>query len=180
MPEYRRAWVGGGTFFFTVVTYKRHPFFAEEPAITLLDKCFQIAASEHPYAIDAIVILPDHLHCIWTLPDNDSDFSTRWKFIKTTFTKNYSGSNAKNVSASRRSKGERGIWQRRFWEHMIRDQKDFSRHCDYIHYNPVKHEYVNLPIEWKYSSFRKFVEKGQYPENWGHTVGKEVIAMDFE
>ena len=180
MPEYHRALVSGGTFFFTVVTYKRYPVFAEEPVITLLHKCFQIVASEYPYTMDAIVILPDHLHCIWTLPDNDSDFSTRWKLIKATFTKNYFGSKAHNVSESMRSKGERGIWQRRFWEHMIRNQEDFNRHSDYIHYNPVKHGYVSLPIEWKHSSFRDFIGRGYYSEDWGQTVSKEVIAMDFE
>jgi len=183
MPEYHRASVSGGTFFFTVVTYRRYPFFAKETAITLLQKCFQTIASEYSYTMDAIVILPDHLHCIWTLPEDDSDFATRWKLIKTTFTKNYSGRKAENVSESMRNKGERGIWQRRFWEHMIRDQEDFNRHCDYIHYNPVKHGLVNMPIEWKHSSFRDFVEKWYYPENWGQTVStvsKEVVAMDFE
>ncbi|MBM3157931.1 MAG: transposase [Chloroflexi bacterium] len=180
MPEYRRARVSGGTYFFTVVTYNRYPFFADESAIILLHKCFQIVASEYPYTMDACVILPDHIHCIWTLPDNGSDFSTRWKLIKTTFTKNYSGSRPENVSESMLNKGERGIWQRRFWEHMIRDQEDFNRHCDYIHYNPVRHGYVKLPMEWKHSSFREFAERGLYPQNWGHAVSKEVIAMDFE
>lgn len=180
MPEYRRAWTSGGTFFFTVVTYNRYPILAQEPAIDLLHRCFHTVIIERPFQMDALVILPDHLHCIWTLPDNDSDFSTRWKRIKTTFTKRYSGDKADDIPESMRKKKERGVWQRRFWEHMIRDQEDFNRHCDYIHYNPVKHGLVGLPTEWKHSSFMEFVKQGYYPENWGHTIRKEVIEMYFE
>jgi len=180
MPQYHRAWISGGTFFFTVVTYKRFPIFANEAAIELLHSCFQSVKIKLPYDIDALVILPDHLHCIWTLPDNDSDFATRWRLIKTNFTKNYSGNKADVISESMLCKRERGIWQRRFWEHMIRDQDGFNRHCDYIHYNPVKHGFVNLPSEWKHSSFKIFVERGLYPKDWGSAIRKEVIAMDFE
>ena len=136
--------------------------------------------AEYPYKIEAIVILPDHLHCIWTLPDTDFNFSTRWKQVKSTFTRNYSGGKAEGISESMRKKQERGVWQRRFWEHRIRDQEDFNRHCDYIHYNPVKHGFVNLPVEWKYSSFRKFIERGSYPQSWGHMVREELTVMDLE
>jgi putative transposase len=180
MPEYRRAWQRGGTFFFTVVTYRRYPIFGDETAIKLLNECFQVVMAEYPFKIDAIVVLPDHLHCMWTLPDNEFDFSIRWKRIKADFTRNYSGDRAEDISESMHRKGERGVWQRRFWEHQIRDQEDFNRHCDYIHYNPVKHGLVNLPMEWKHSSFRRFVEKGLYSEGWGLTVDEELIRMDLE
>jgi putative transposase len=180
LPDYRRAWLRGGTFFFTVVTYRRYPIFGEEAAIDLLKRCFQVVMAEYPYKMEAIAILPDHLHCIWTLPDTDFDFSTRWKQVKATFTRNYSGGKAEGISESMRKKQERGVWQRRFWEHRIRDQEDFNRHCDYIHYNPVKHGFVNLPVEWKYSSFRKFVERGFYPQSWGQMVREELTVMDLE
>jgi putative transposase len=180
MPEYRRARLRGGTFFFTVVTYRRYPIFGEQAAIDLLNRCFKLVMTEYPCKMDAVVILPDHLHCIWTLPDSDLDFSTRWKRLKARFTRDYSGSRAGDISESMHRKKERGIWQRRFWEHKIRDQEDFNRHCDYIHYNPVKHGLVSLPIEWNYSSFRSFVERGFYSEGWGHTVGEELLRMDLE
>lgn len=147
MPDYRRAYLKGGTFFFTVVSYKRYPILKEEAAIDLLRQSFQITMATCPFRVDAIVILPDHLHTIWTLPDNDSDFSIRWKRIKANFSKDYQGCVVEDISESMRKKKEKGIWQRRFWEHAIRDQKDFNRYCDYIHYNPVKHGLVNSPLQ---------------------------------
>lgn len=179
MPDYRRALSKGGTFFFTVVTYKRNPIFKEELNIELLRWCFKKTISTHPFTIDAIVILPDHLHTIWTLPDDDNDYSTRWKLIKGAFSRHYSGPVAKGISESMLRKNEKGIWQRRFWEHMIRDDTDFSRHFDYIHYNPVRHGVVTSPIQWKHSSFRNYVEKGVYPSNWGDSV-IELEEMDLE
>ncbi len=180
MPDYRRAYLKGGTFFFTVVSYKRCPILKEEAAIDLLWQCFQTTMATYPFRIDAIVILPDHLHTIWTLPGDDPDFSTRWKRIKATFSRHYQGYIIEDISESMRRKKEKGIWQRRFWEHMIRDQTDFNRHCDYIHYNPVKHGLVNSPLEWKHSSFRKFVEKGLYPQDWGQSPVKGLLGMDLE
>ena len=180
MPDYRRAYLKGRTFFFTVVSYKRYPIFREEAAIDLLWQCFQTTMTIYPFRVDATVILPDHLHTIWTLPDSDHDFSTRWKRIKATFSRHYRGCIIEDVSESMRRKKEKGIWQRRFWEHAIRDQTDFNRHCDYIHYNPVKHGLVNSPLEWEYSSFRKFVEKGLYCQDWGQSPVKELLKMDLE
>jgi putative transposase len=180
MLHYRRAFLKGGTFFFTVVTYRRYPIFKEEASIDLLWRCLQTTMLSHPFMVDAVVILSDHLHTIWTLPDYESDFSTRWKMIKGAFSRHYSGCKTEDISESMRRKNEKGIWQRRFWEHAIHDQEDFNRHCDYIHYNPVKHGLVNSPIEWKHSSFRGLVEKGIYPMNWGHAVGKDLAEMDFE
>ena len=180
MSDYRRAYVEGATFFFTVVTYKRYPIFKENAAINLLRQCFQTTMSTYPFKMDAIVILPDHLHTIWTLPENDSDFSTRWKRIKGIFSRNYRGYAIKDISESMRRKKEKGIWQRRFWEHVIRDQAEFNRLCDYIHYNPVKHGLVSSPLEWKHSSFREQVENGLYSQDWGQSSTKELLEMDLE
>ena len=121
-----------------------------------------------PFHIDAWVVLPDHMHCIWTLPKNDSDYSGRWREIKKSFTKSFP--NDEYRSRSRIKNKERGIWQRRFWEHTIRDELDYQRHMDYLHYNPVKHRLVDEVHQWKYSSFHSLVEKGVYPLNWGSDV----------
>ena len=180
MSDYRRAILKGGTFFFTVVTYRRYPIFKEQQSIDLLRQCFKTTIVTHPFRVDAIVVLPDHLHTIWTLPDDEFDFSTRWKLIKGAFSRNYSGLKPKHVSDSMGAKGEQGIWQRRFWEHAIREQEDFNQHCDYIHYNPVKHGLANSPCEWKQSSFRRLVEKGIYDVEWGRAVREELDGMDLE
>jgi REP-associated tyrosine transposase len=118
----------------------------------------------HPFAIDGIVVLPDHLHTIWTLPEGDSDYAVRWNLIKGSFTRGLP--RAERISASRLRKRERGIWQRRYWEHTLRDDDDFARHVDYIHFNPVKHGYVAEASAWPFSSFRRMVRLGFYPENW--------------
>ncbi len=110
----------------------------------------------HPFVIDAMVVMPDHLHCLWTLPENDGDFSTRWGLIKAGFSRQLAAT--ERVSISRKSKGERGVWQRRFWEHLIRDELDFERHVDYIHYNPVKHGYVTRPVDWQFSSIHRYIK----------------------
>ncbi|MBN1643811.1 MAG: transposase [Dehalococcoidales bacterium] len=180
MSNYRRAFLNGGTFFFTVVSYMRYPIFKEESAVRLLRDSFKNTMKIHPFRIDAIVIMPDHLHTIWTLPDDESDFSIRWKQIKGIFSRHYSGNKTENITASMISKNEKGIWQRRFWEHVIRNQEDFNKHCDYIHYNPVKHGLANSPREWKYSSFRQFVERGLYSEDWGSEVAKDMVEIDLE
>ncbi|MBI2836209.1 MAG: transposase [Chloroflexi bacterium] len=179
MPDYRRAYVKGGTFFFTAVSYRRLPIFQQESAVDLLQTCFQQTMALHPFNIDAWVILPNHLHIIWTLPENDPDFSMRWKKIKATFSRHFEGS-AGEVSQSMLRKGEKGIWQRRFWEHVIRDQVDFNRHCDYIHYNPVRHGLASMPSDWRYSSFSKFVEKGWYGPEWGESAPEEIFQMNLE
>jgi putative transposase len=123
--------------------------------------------TNHPLKIDAIVILPDHLHALWTLPVGDADFSTRWRLIKSNFSTHCDSSYQGHVSASRRHKREKAIWQRRFWEHQIRDEADFISHVEYIHYNPVKHSLVKTPIEWEYSSFRRYVGAGLCPPDRG-------------
>ncbi|WP_414551266.1 REP-associated tyrosine transposase [Anabaena sp. CCY 0017] len=171
--EYRRAKVEAGTFFFTQVTYNRRQFLCEQENIFLLRKVFREVIQRHSFTVDAIVILPNHLHCIWTLPPGDDDFSRRWRLIKSNFTRlchpRYKG----KISASRQLKKEQAVWQRRFWEHQIRDEFDFKQHVDYIHYNPVRHGYVTTPKDWQYSSFHRYVTQGLYTIDWGAGVKLE-------
>ncbi|MBW2207699.1 MAG: transposase [Deltaproteobacteria bacterium] len=170
MPEYRRNYQKGGTYFFTVVTYRRLAVFDNDDAVTILRESFKACMHNKPFKIDAIAVLPDHLHCIWTLPSDDENYSVRWKEIKADFTKQCIQSrkiNTPTPTASMVKKGEKGIWQRRFWEHTITDDRDYAIHCDYLHYNPVKHGLAAKPYDWPYSSFRRFVDKGVYPRNWG-------------
>ena len=180
MPEYRRVNVKGGTYFFTVVTYERRPIFKHPDAIYLLKECLEVIKGMHPYDIKAIVILPDHLHTIWTLPENDSDYSKKWQMIKSSFSKLYRDKRVVRVRDSYVSKGEKGIWQRRFWEHLIKDQSNFNRLCDYIHYNPVKHGLVYSPSEYEFSSFQDFVTQGVYSSDWGNIPTKNITDMELE
>ena len=181
MPNYRRAKVPGGTFFFTVVTHQRVPLFDCEDARTLLGKVIRQCQQRWPFEMDAIVLLPDHLLCLWSLPQGDFDFSIRWGWLKKEFTKRWlaTGGKESNVSEARADERRRGIWQPRFWEHTIVDENDFDRHFDYIHYNPVKHGYVQCPHHWRHSSFHRWVKKGVYPWHWAcWNEGKEMLAFD--
>ncbi|MBE9107826.1 transposase [Nodosilinea sp. LEGE 07298] len=171
--RYRRAQTLGATYFFTVVTYNRQPLFHHDETIALLRKAFHIVKAEYPFTIDAIVILPDHIHSIWTLPEGDADFSSRWKRIKAWFSLRCPEAYKQQQSISRLRKGEQAIWQRRFWEHQIRNEADFRQHVDYIHYNPVKHNLVNRPLDWPYSSFHRYVADRAYPADWGATRAVE-------
>ena len=168
--EYRRLFQPGGTYFFTVVTYQRRPIFSSPQAVKLLRDAFRYTLERLPFIIVASVILPDHMHFIWTLPVECSDFSTRWKMIKSYFTKNWRSKGVVSKSISRRRKGEADVWQRRFWEHLIRDERDFANHIEYIHNNPVKHGLAKSPAEWQYSSFMKYVRDGMYDVNWNVEV----------
>ena len=165
--NYRRAFTPGGTFFFTLVTYQRRPIFSSPEAINLLRGSFRYVMERSPFTIVASVILPDHIHSIWTLPEESSDYSTRWRLIKSHFTRQWCEKESLSENASRVQKGEKDVWQRRFWEHLIRDEADLTRHIEYIHYNPVKHGAVNSPGNWEYSSFIKYVRDGIYPADWG-------------
>jgi putative transposase len=169
MSHYKRWYQPGATYFFTVVTCQRRRWFSDAHARALLGNAMREVAVELPFETIAVVVLPDHLHTIWTMPPDDDDYSTRWKAIKDHFTATWlaSGGAEARISESQRKRGHRGVWQRRFWEHMIRDEDDLEAHCDYIHYNPVKHGYVKNPSDWAYSSFQRFVEKGYYHANWG-------------
>ena len=164
--HYHRAKTPGATYFFTVVTYQRQTLFRAPQTVDLLRTAFRTVKAKHPFTIDAIVVLPDHLHCIWTLPKADADFSTRWRLIKSEFSRHCPEKYKRQRSQSRQSKGEQAIWQRRFWEHQIQDETDLIRHMDYIHYNPVSHGLVEAPKDWAYSSFHRFVQAGIYAEDW--------------
>lgn len=177
MANYRRLYVKGGTYFFTVVTQERRPIFGKIETIDLLKDVFGTVMKKSPFRIEAIVVLPDHIHCLWALPIGDNDFSSRWKAIKYRFSLKYRGSLPK--SDSMRKKKEKGLWQRRFWEHLIRDQRDFNCHCDYIHYNPVKHKLAMRPIDWPHSSFRRFVDSGIYREDWGSNLPENINGMEL-
>jgi putative transposase len=182
LPEYRRVLIPGGTFFFTVVTSRRRPILTKPDAREALHYAFKDAQATHPFQIDAICILPDHLHCIWTLPEGDADYSTRWKLVKGYFSRAYlrMGGSGGKITDSRVKKGDLGVWQRRFWEHVIRDSEDYQRHVDYIHYNPVKHRLVRSVSEWQWSSFQRYVRMGYYPPGWGGDESKiKFNGMEF-
>ena len=157
--RYRRSFQPGGSFFFTVVTAHRRPVFASATAVALLRESFRAVRKARPFDIDAIVVLPDHLHCIWTLPDGDADFMTRWRLIKTWFSKH---AEIKN------------IWQQRYWEHVLRDERDVEHHVDYIHFNPVRHGLVDSVVDWPYSSFHRYVARGTYRADWGREFLERV------
>ena len=169
MPNYRRWYVPGGTYFFTVVTHERRPLFAEDGNRKRLGEAMQKIQSKRPFTDFAWVWLPDHIHCIWTLPAGDCDYSQRIGQIKETFTRSFlrAGGQEGAITANRVAHRERAVWQHRFWEHTVRDEDDLIRCVEYIHWNPVKHGYVKRPIDWPWSSFRRFVESGEYPRAWG-------------
>ena len=163
MVRYRRNFIPGGSFFFTVNLAERRLRLLTEN-IEALRAAFRKTRAAHPFIIEAMVVLPDHLHTIWNLPDDDSDYATRWRLIKSRFSRALP--KIERVSVSRRDKAERGIWQRRYWEHSLRDEGDFARHMDYIHINPVKHGCVTRVQDWPHSSFHRLVRQGIYPPDW--------------
>ena len=176
MTDYRRYRIEGGTYFFTVNLAERNRTLLTEH-IGILREAFREVKEAHPFKIDAIVILPDHLHTIWTLPNGDHDFSQRWRQIKSAFSREIA--KEERISQSRLRKQERGIWQRRFWEHVVRDKEDFNRHVDYIHINPVKHGYVKKVADWPYSSFHQYVRLGILPVDWAG-IGNCEFGLDLE
>jgi len=163
MVRYRRNFVPGGTFFFTVTLDDRRSSVLVDH-VALLRFAFRKARGEQPFTTDAVVILPDHLHAIMTLPPGDSDFSGRWRRIKSTFTRSVV---AAGVSISRDHRGEYTLWQKRFWEHTIRDDGDFERCADYVHFNPVRHRLVSSPAAWPFSSLHRYARTGVLPLDWG-------------
>jgi len=179
MSNYRRYYVPGAMVFFTVITHQRRKLFAEERARKCLRNAIAEVRKTRPFDINAVVLLPDHLHMLWTLPADDGDFSVRWRLIKSEFTERYlqAGGREGVLSASRKKRGERGIWQRRFWDHVIRNELDFERHLDYIHYNPAKHGYVTCSRDWPYSSFDRWGQRGVYDPHWG-CAGKGVLTFE--
>ncbi len=181
MPNYHRIRIEGGTYFFTVVTAHRRPILTTEPARSILHDVWTAAKQLAPFETLAICLLPDHIHCIWRLPDGDANYSAQWNMIKGFFSKRYLNEEGlkQELSPSQVKRREAGIWQRRFWEHAICDEDDLDAHLDYIHYNPVKHGYVEKAIDWKWSSLHRYVQKGFYDGDWvGGDEGKfEMLAM---
>ncbi len=170
--RYRRVYQKGGCYFFTVVTHHRRKILTQPDAVARLREAFRHVMQTRPFVLEALVVLPDHLHCLWRLPQDDNDFSTRWMLIKRYFSLGFAG----GLDQSR----EKNIWQRRFWEHLIRNEEDWKSHMDYIHYNPVKHGYVQLPADWEYSSFHRMVERGLYPADWGSIGSPTMPDTDWE
>ena len=158
-------------FFFTVNLLNRRSDLLVRH-IDLLRETVRATRSRHPFHIDAWVVLPDHMHCVWTLPDGDADFALRWKVIKFAFARRLPKTEV--LTATQRPRGERGIWQRRYWEHMIRDERDYRHHVDYVHRNPLKHGLVERLVDWPYSSFHRAIGAGVYPVNW---CGDEMVEF---
>ena len=175
MPNYRRAWHTGGTFFFTVNLLQRHSSDLLTRHIDLLRNVVRSVRSRYPFRIHGWVVLPEHLHCVIELPPDDADFATRWRLIKMDFSKALP--KTERLSAVRATRGERGIWQRRYWEHRIRDEADFRAHMDYVHYNPVKHGLVRCVADWPYSTFHGLVRNGIYSPDWG---GGADVSLNYD
>ena len=165
LPDYRRNRVPGGTYFFTVNLLDRRSSLLVDQIEDLRESVWRVRELM-PFHIDAWVVLPEHMHALWTLPAGDADYSRRWQAIKMAFTKRVTIGEA--VSASRQTRGERGIWQRRYWEHTIRDEQDYAAHMDYTHFNPVKHGLAAHAAAWPFSSLHRCVETGLYPPGWGN------------
>ncbi len=165
MPDYRRNRVAGGCYFFTVNLLERYNNSLLTDAIDLLRESVKQVKDKHPFHIDGWVVMPEHMHCIISLPQNDDDYPKRIRLIKAMFSKKLP--DTEHRSLVRQNRNERGIWQRRYWEHTIRDEADYAAHMDYLHYNPVKHGYVSRVRDWPYSSFHRLVTLQVYPECWG-------------
>jgi putative transposase len=169
MSRYRRAKIEGGVFFFTVALADR----TSDLLIREIDRLRRIYRStedRYPFETVAICILPDHIHAVWSLPPSDADFSLRWSLIKSGFSRGLA--EAGSASPSKIGRRERGLWQRRYWEHVVRDEADLERHVDYIHFNPVKHGHVSRVCDWPHSSFHRYVADGILPVDWGGNVGE--------
>ncbi|MCW8906602.1 MAG: transposase [Sedimenticola sp.] len=168
MSWYRRATTAGATYFFTIVTYRRQPILCEPLFRRELRREIETVRVKRPFVIDAWVLLPDHLHCVWTLPPGDSDYSARWAMIKRHVSLACAAQYKRPewIAGSRRRHRESTIWQRRFWEHRIRDPQDLARHVDYVHLNPVKHGLVERVVDWTWSTFHSYRRRGDYPEEW--------------
>ncbi|MEJ2456265.1 MAG: transposase [Candidatus Thiodiazotropha sp.] len=172
MSNYRRFRVAGGTYFFTVNLLERRRDLLVRH-IDALRAAVRATKQDRPFHIDAWVVLPDHMHTIWTLPEGDEDYSNKWKSIKIRFSQTLPPTERRSVVRVR--KGERGIWQRRFWEHAIRDERDYATHFDYIHFNPVKHGWADKVVDWPFSSFHRYLRSGIYNANW---AGAKLDQMD--
>jgi putative transposase len=158
--QYCRSNTPGGTYFFTVVTHERQPWLSDPMCVKTLGDVLRNVRDQRPFENLAMVLMPDHLHCIWRLPREDADFSTRWMLIK------------QGMSYRLRGRiGVKRLWQNRFWEHTLRDDRDVEEHTHYIHFNPVKHGHVAQVSDWPYSTFHRYVQNGIYPPDWGTAPG---------
>ena len=171
MPNYRRWYISGGTYFFTAVTFQRRTFLTKDAVRGLLRDAIRKERVKRAFEIVAWVLLPDHMHTIWTLPTGDDNYSLRWQKIKEEFSRKYraAGGSEGQRNRSRRKKKERAIWQRRFWEHTVEDEEDLANCVDYAHWNPVKHGYVTRVRDWPWSTFHRFVNAGYYDVSWGRS-----------
>ncbi|MBX3443587.1 MAG: transposase [Planctomyces sp.] len=169
MSQYRRNLVAGGAYFFTVVTADRRPILTTPVGRACLRYAIHTVRKKHPFTVFSCTLLPDHLHAVWFLPADDARYPLRWRRIKEVFTRTFlsSGGQEAVVSARRAARHERGVWQRRYWEHTIRDDDDLRRCVDYCHWNPVKHGHVSTPRDWPWSTYHRFVASGDYEERWG-------------
>jgi putative transposase len=172
MSNYRRCYIPGACYFFTAVTYERRPLFQDPANVDLLRQAMRQAKASRPFEVQAMVVLPDHLHSLWRLPEVDADFSIRWRDIKNRV--------SKAIDTSTNHRREKQVWQRRFWEHIIRDLNDWRRHVDYIHFNPVKHGYVCTAADWPHSSFARRVAEGWYPAEWGREEPAAIRGWSLE
>ena len=178
MSHYRRDDTPGATWFFTVVTYRRQEVLCNEAVRKSLREAIAMTRIHRPFQVDAWVLLPDHVHCLWTLPAGDADFSTRWNLIKRRTSKALGDAYFRPewMTVSKKTHRELTFWQRRFWEHRIRDDRDFERHADYIHYNPVKHGLCVRPVDWPFSSVHRFIRDGVYPGDWAASSLDDHLA----
>ena len=183
MSNYRRSRLAGGYFFFTVVTHERRGILVDEPGRACLKEVWQAVQERRPFDVVALCLLPEHIHCVWKLPKDDADYAKRWSLIKGGFTRRYiaqGGAEAKQ-SESRREHRFRGIWQKRFWEHRIRNENDLQRHVDYIHYNPVKHGHVDDAHSWRWSTIHQERWRDRYRRfDWSgvSALGEGYAVMD--
>lgn len=177
MTDYRRFYVPATSWFFTANLAERRNNHLLVEEIGLLREAFRYVKQRKPFRMEAVVIMPDHLHCIWTLPPEDADFSIRWSMLKGHFSRSLPA--GEQISPSRVKRRERGIWQRRFWAHLLTGQDDFNNHFDYLHWNPVKHGWVRQAADWPHSSFHRFVELGVYPRDWGHSGDFDIQTDEY-
>ncbi|MCC6208788.1 MAG: transposase [Gammaproteobacteria bacterium] len=170
MVQYRRNRVAGGSYFFTVALNDRGARWLVDE-VGYLRSAIRAVKRERPFRLDAMVILPDHLHAVWTLPPDDEDYAARWQMIKARFSR---ALRANGARLWRNDEGEYDLWQRRYWEHTIRNEADLRNHVDYLHYNPVKHGWVSRVDQWPYSTFHRYISAGIYPRSWSG----ESVAHD--
>ena len=183
MADYRRWFLPGGTYFFTLVTEGRSRLFVNSHARNSLHAAIAGCRDRWPFELEAVVLLPDHLHMVWTLPSGDMDYPRRLAALKRAFTASWlaDGGLEQAVGSKRQHRRQRGVWQRRYWEHTIRDEADFAHHLDYIHYNPVKHGLATCPHVWPHSSFRQWVQRHVYDSEWGCVCrGRDAVPMRFQ